>query len=204
MLWYEEEIKRLESLTAGSKQESRLVFYGSSSIKLWDTLEEDFKGYAPLNRGFGGSTLAACSWFFERVFANLRPSGIIIYAGDNDLGDGRNPEEVLLFFNAFLQFVRNRFGDIHVGFIAIKPSIKRWGIVDKIRDANHLIESFINKSGDNISFINIYDQMTDEKGYPKSELLELDGLHINKKGYQLWKEIILERVSKEKLQNPKK
>ena len=111
---------------------------------------------------------------------------------------------MLLFFNAFLQFVRNRFGDIHVGFIAIKPSIKRWGIVDKIRDTNHLIESFINKSGDNISFINIYDQMTDEKGYPKSELLELDGLHINKKGYQLWKEIILERVSKEKLQNPKK
>ena len=204
MLWYEEEIKRLESATAGLQQEQRLVFYGSSSIKLWDTLEEDFKGYAPLNSGFGGSTLAACSWFFERVFANLRPTGIIIYAGDNDLGDGRNPEEVLLFFNAFLQFVRNRFGDIQVDFISIKPSIKRWGIVDRIRETNQLIESFIKKSGGNVSFINIYDQMTDEKGYPKSELLELDGLHINKKGYQLWKEIILEQVSKEKLQNPEK
>ena len=204
MLWYEEEIKRLESATAGLQQEQRLVFYGSSSIKLWDTLEEDFKGYAPLNSGFGGSTLAACSWFFERVFANLRPTGIIIYAGDNDLGDGRNPEEVLLFFNAFLQFVRNRLGGVQVDFISIKPSIKRWGIVDKIRETNQLIESFIKKSGGNVSFINIYDQMTDEKGYPKSELLELDGLHINKKGYQLWKEIILEQVSKEKLQNPKK
>ena len=202
MFWYEEEIKRLESVTAELNNESRLVFYGSSSVKLWKTLEQDFKGYSPLNIGFGGSTLAACSWYFERVFTNLRPSGIIIYAGDNDLGDGRNPEEVLLFFNAFLQFARHRFGDIHIGFISIKPSVKRWNIVDKIRDTNRLIEAFINKSGDNISFINIYDQMTDETGYPKHELLELDGLHINEKGYQLWKEMILKRVAKEKLGNP--
>lgn len=198
MFWYEEEIKRLETETSRLKDESHLVFYGSSSIKLWKTLEEDFKGYSPLNMGFGGSTLAACTWFFDRVFTNIRPSEIVIYAGDNDLGDGRNPEEVVLFFNSFMKYVRDRFGNIRIGFISIKPSIKRWGIIDKIKEANHLIEALINQSGDNVYFVNIYDSMLDEKGYPKHELLELDGLHINKKGYKLWKETIVKHITKEK------
>lgn len=203
MFWYEDEIKRLESVTAGLNLESRLVFYGSSSIKLWKTLEADFEGCNPLNVGFGGSTLAACSWFFERVFANIRPYGIILYAGENDLGDGRNPEEVVLFFNAFMQFVRHRFGDIPLGFISIKASVIRWNISDKIKQTNRLIKAFINRSGENVFFINIYEQMIDEKGHPIQALLEPDGLHINEKGYQIWKETIVKQLAKEKMKNHK-
>ena len=201
MFWYEDEIKRLETVTAGLNLESRLVFYGSSSIKLWKTLEADFEGYHPLNIGFGGSTLAGCSWFFERVFANIHPSGIIVYAGENDLGDGRNPEEVLLFFNAFLQFVRHRFGNIPLGFISIKPSVKRWNISEKIKQTNRLMKALINRSGENVFFINIYDQMNDDKGHPNQALLESDGLHINEKGYQIWRETILKQLVKEKIKN---
>ncbi|MEP7142298.1 MAG: GDSL-type esterase/lipase family protein, partial [Ferruginibacter sp.] len=167
-----------------------LVFYGSSSIRLWETLEEDFKEYAPLNLGFGGSTLAACVWFFERVFSNINPRCIIVYAGDNDLGDGRSPEEVFLFFNELIHLVHHQFGEIPLGFISIKPSISRWDIVDKIRHTNRLIEAGIKKTGGNLSYIDIYDKMTDKTSYPKREFLDPDGLHISEKGYQLWKEII--------------
>ncbi len=199
MLWYEDEVQRLESAIAGLNQQPGMVFYGSSSIRLWGSLEEDFKEYFPLNIGFGGSTLAACGWFFERVFANLNPHSIIVYAGDNDLGDGRNPEEVVLFFNQLIQFVRNRFGNIPLGFISIKPSITRWDITDKIQRTNHLIKELIEKTGANTHFINIYDSMTDTTGYPKHELLKPDGLHINEKGYQVWKEIIINQFVAEKL-----
>jgi len=199
MKWYEEEVKRLESEIAGLNHEPGLIFYGSSSIRLWETLEEDFKEYIPMNIGFGGSTLAACSWYFERVFANLCPSSIIVYAGDNDLGDGRNPEEVLLFFNELIRFVQNRFGDIPLGFISIKPSIKRWDLVDKIKHTNQLIEAVIKKAGGNVFYINIFDSMTDKKGYPKGEFLEPDGLHINGKGYELWRKIILNQIAEENI-----
>ena len=195
MLWYEEEVKRLETEIAGLDHEPGLVFYGSSSIKLWETLEEDFKEYVPLNMGFGGSTLAACCWFFERVFANLHPGSVIAYAGDNDLGDGRTPEEVFLFFNELIHLVQHRFGDIPLGFISIKPSVTRWDIVDKIRQTNRMIEEWIKKTGGNLCYINIYDSMTDKTGYPKREFMEPDGLHINEKGYRLWKEIILNYVA---------
>jgi lysophospholipase L1-like esterase len=203
MRWYEEEVKRLEKEIAALDYEPGLVFYGSSSIRLWETLEEDFKGHLPLNIGFGGSTLAACGWFFERVFTNLHPRSIIIYAGDNDLGDGRSPEEVFLFFNELLHLIQHRFGDIPFGFISIKPSISRWDIVDKIRQTNRLIEAEIKKTGSNLGFINIYDSMTDKSGYPKREFLDPDGLHITEKGYQLWKEIILNYLVEQNL-NPQK
>ncbi len=53
----------------------------------------------PINLGFGGSTLAACAWFFDPIVAPVsHPQTLILYAGDNDLGDGRHPEEVLFFF----------------------------------------------------------------------------------------------------------
>ncbi len=195
MVWYENEVQRLENERTTMPPDPKLLFYGSSSIRLWETLKEDFAPYQPANLGFGGSTLAACVWFFDRLIAPLHPSSIIVYAGDNDLGDGRHPEEVFIFFQQLVVRTRQQFGDIPLAFISIKPSITRWNIVDSIRYTNKIIEDEIRKQGNNLHFIDIYHQMTDNSGYPKREYLEPDGLHINEKGYALWKEIILQYLS---------
>ncbi len=195
MFWYEDEVKRLQEELSILTEPHGVVFYGSSSIRLWDSLQEDFADYAPVNTGFGGSTLAACGWFFDRIFKNLHPKSIILYAGDNDLGDGRHPEEVFLFFKELVEMIHERYGDIPLGFISIKPSFTRWDIVDKIRYTNKLIETEIKRLGRNMCFINVHDKMMDKTGYPKKEYLDPDGLHINEKGYALWKEIIMESVS---------
>jgi lysophospholipase L1-like esterase len=190
MVWYENEVQRLEKEKGSLSYDPQLVFYGSSSIRLWETLYDDFAAYKPVNLGFGGSTLAACVWFFDRLLAPYHPTSLIVYAGDNDLGDGRHPEEVLIFFQQLVSRTRKRFGDIPLAFISIKPSISRWNIVDSIRYANRLIEEEIKSEGGNLHFINVYNRMTDNSGYPKREFLDPDGLHISDKGYALWKEIV--------------
>jgi lysophospholipase L1-like esterase len=195
MVWYENEVQRMEKERAELTYDPKLLFYGSSSIRLWEDLQKDFAGYQPINLGFGGSTLAACVWFFDRLVAPFHPTSIIVYAGDNDLGDGRHPEEVFIFFKQFVSQVRDHFGDIPLAFISIKPSITRWNIVDSIRYANKIIEEEIKRKANNLHFINIYTRMTDNSGYPKREFLEPDGLHINAKGYALWKEIVLHYLS---------
>jgi len=195
MLWYEHEVQRLEEERALLKYEPGTIFYGSSSIRLWDSLNEDFKDYRPVNLGFGGSTLAACVWYFDRLVGPFHPQSIIVYAGDNDLGDGRHPEEVFIFFRQLVACSRQRFGDIPLAFISIKPSITRWNILDSIRYTNKIIEDEIRRQGGNLHFINVYNRMTDNAGYPKREFMDPDGLHINEKGYALWKEIILPYVS---------
>ncbi len=191
MLWYEDEVKRLEADISQLNYLPGLIFYGSSSIRLWDSLEDDFEDYSPLNLGFGGSTLAACAWFFQRIYKNLQPRSIIIYAGDNDLGDGRHPEEVFVFFKELISEIRLKYGDIPVGYISVKPSISRWDILEHIRHTNKLIEEEIACMGDSTYFINVHDSMTDKAGYPNREFLDPDGLHMNAKGYALWKEKIM-------------
>lgn len=196
MIWYENEVQRLEKERTELTYDPRLLFYGSSSIRLWDTLYEDFAEYLPVNLGFGGSTLAACDWFFDRLVAPFHPESIIVYAGDNDLGDGRHPEEIFIFFQQLVSRVRRQFGGVPLAYISIKPSITRWNIVDSIRYTNKIIEGEIRKQADNLHFINVYTRMTDNAGYPKREFLEPDGLHINPKGYALWREIIRQYLAK--------
>ena len=195
MIWYEDEVKRLENERLRYTYMPDTVFYGSSSIRLWATLYTDFESYKPVNLGFGGSTLAACVWFFERVVAPLQPKQIIFYAGDNDLGDGRHPEEIFIFFQQLLTHVSLQFGKIPIAFISIKPSIVRWAINDKILYTNKLIEN-LTANVPNLHYIDIYAQMTDDTGTPRRELFVADGLHLSEKGYEIWKTAVLNYLKK--------
>lgn len=195
MIWYEEEVKHLERQGKNLKYRPETAFYGSSSIRLWETLYEDFQPYRPVNLGFGGSTLAACVWFFERIFSNYNPGSIIIYAGDNDLGDGRHPEEVFIFFQQLVDKIHARYGTIPCYYISIKPSLSRWNIIENIKFTNYLIENEINTMHENWNYINIYNRMVDKSGYPKKEYLDNDDLHLSAAGYDLWKQIVLSKLS---------
>jgi lysophospholipase L1-like esterase len=190
MNWYEDDVRALEQQKGNLPYDPKMVFYGSSSIRLWEGLYEDFEEYQPVNLGFGGSTLAACVWFFDRLVGMYHPESIIVYAGDNDLGDGRHPEEVFIFFQQLVVRMRERFGDIPLAFISIKPSIARWNIVDNIRYTNTLIAEEIARQGGNLHYIDLYDRMIDETGQPNADYLEPDGLHISPEGYTVWKEVV--------------
>jgi lysophospholipase L1-like esterase len=190
MHWYEEDIKQLEKRALPQGYVPETIFYGSSSIRVWASLYDDLKELKPLNLGFGGSTLEACVWFFDRVMMPYHPKRLIVYAGDNDLGDGRNPEQVLTYFKQLAALVQQRFGDIPCYFISLKPSIARYLIIDKFKYANSLIENEILKTQNNWQFIDVFKYMVDEMGHPKKEYYQADGLHLTPAGYELWKEVI--------------
>lgn len=189
MFWYHDELDRLEEEKKELTYEPEMVFYGSSSFRLWDELPELFKEYKPLNLAFGGSTLAACSWFYKRNFEGLNPKSILIYAGDNDLGDGRHPEEVVLFFNTLLTQIRGDYGNIPVTFVSIKPSPSRWSLNGSIHYTNGNIKKLI-KEDANLYYVNIYDATLDETGKPNKSYFTEDMLHLNKLGYRVWFDII--------------
>lgn len=196
MFWYEEEVKGLEKKKQSLKTTSQSVFYGSSSIRLWQNLEVDFPDINALNMGFGGSTLAACVWYFERIFSGLNPEKIIIYAGDNDIGDGRLPEEVFLFFLQLANIIQQKFGHIPCFYISLKPSISRWNLLNSIKYTNSLIENSIIQNHPNWTYINIFDKMLNNQGQLLVNLLQTDGLHLSNDGYAVWKNIIHDAIIK--------
>ena len=195
MYWYEDEIKRLEKDSLKTAKEAETIFYGSSSIRMWASLNNDFAAIKPVNLGFGGSTLAACVWFFERVMTPYHPKRLVIYAGDNDLGDGRHPEEVFIFFQQLVVKAGRRFGDVPCYFISLKPSISRRQIIDQYKFTNNLIETEIIKCNNNWQFINIFKEMIDPAGNPIGKYFLNDGLHLSESGYKLWKQVVNDRIN---------
>nr|WP_294950545.1 GDSL-type esterase/lipase family protein [uncultured Mucilaginibacter sp.] len=194
MYWYEDDVKRLEKDSLKIAYKAETIFYGSSSVRLWAGLYNDFNGLQPVNLGFGGSTLAACVWFFERVMFNYNPKRLIIYAGDNDLGDGRHPEEVFIFFQQLTVKAALRFGNIPCYFISLKPSISRWHMADQFKYTNNLIKNEIIKYSNNWQFIDIYTKMLDVDGRPNKLFFDGDGLHLSAAGYKLWAEIVRNQI----------
>ncbi|MBC7927636.1 MAG: GDSL family lipase [Bryobacteraceae bacterium] len=187
MEWYEPDVRDLE--VAAHRQQlpaCPAVLYGSSSMRLWTTFSRDLRSVNIVNRAFGGSTLAACVHYFDRLIPGVHPCSLILYAGDNDLGDGRSPADVLASFDAFLNKMEAfKLGKIPFAFISIKPSPARASILDNIRNVNHAVQRQLEQRP-NSYFINTFDAMLDREGRVRPELFLEDGLHMSRAGYAIW------------------
>jgi lysophospholipase L1-like esterase len=191
---FEKEIKAFE--TADQKQmppKDAVLFIGSSSIRKWTTLAADFPGIAVINRGFGGSKIADSTRYADRIVFPYHPRLIVMYAGDNDIAAGNSPQKVLEDFQGFVKKVRETMPGEPIDFISIKPSLKRWKLVEKIKEANSLIEAYT-KTEKGLGYIDVFPPMLGSDGKPRAELFQPDGLHMVHKGYELWTSIITPKL----------
>jgi lysophospholipase L1-like esterase len=119
----------------------------------------------------------------------VNPRSLLLYAGDNDLGDGRTVDQVLGWFRSLADKVEDSLGANPFGFISIKPSPARFPIVDRIRRVNDLVRQEIERRPSGY-YVDVFPAMLNEAGQPRSELYFEDGLHLNREGYRLWGSIL--------------
>jgi lysophospholipase L1-like esterase len=165
-----------------------ILFVGSSSIRGWK-LEENFAELPVINRGFGGSQIADSVEFADRIVIPYRPKVVVLYAGDNDVAAGKEPRQVLADYKAFVAKVHGSLADARIVFIAIKPSLKRWNLVDKMREANRLIRQVTEKDP-RLVYVDVDAPMLGPDEKPRPELFKDDGLHLNATGYKLWADLV--------------
>jgi lysophospholipase L1-like esterase len=175
---------------AAPPPEGAILFVGSSSIRLWDGLEDDFAvRKVVLKRGFGGSKLSDCVQNLGRPVVRYKPSVVMVYAGDNDLAAGSRPDEVLRRFVAFVDGVHRALPATRIDYISIKPSPLRAALLPEIRATNALIRDYIaGEAG--VTYVDVFTPMIDADGQPRAELFAADRLHLNRDGYALWKSVI--------------
>jgi lysophospholipase L1-like esterase len=192
---WEKEITALEEADRANPITQPILFVGSSSIRLWKNLSNDFPNLKVVNHGFGGSKIPDSTAYADRIIVPLKPSKIVLYAGDNDIAGGNSPGQVFADFKDFVQKIRTSLGDIPIYYISIKPSPSRWKLAEKASAANKMIKEFA-ATRDNVTFINVWDSMLGSEGQPDSSLFIADNLHMNEKGYGIWKRIISEALEK--------
>jgi lysophospholipase L1-like esterase len=162
-----------------------VVFVGSSSIRLWETLAQDFPELPVIQRGFGGSVLADSVHYFERIVLPYQPDAVVLYAGENDIHTGVSPEAVAADFNAFREKLHAALPKTRLIYISMKPSPSRWAEHEKTEQGNALIAAACARDP-LLTFVDIYKAMLDANGQPRPELFRDDMLHMKHDGYAIW------------------
>lgn len=187
-------LKEIDQLTqadqANPPAPGGIVFVGSSSIRLWKTLAEDFPGRNVINRGFGGSELADSVFYFDRLVAPYRPRMVVLYAGENDLAGGsKSPAQVAADFVQFRAKVRAALPTTRLVYISCKPSPSRASSLDRFQAANALIAAACAQDP-LCAFVDIFPAMLDAQGAARPELFVGDRLHLNAAGYAIWTRLL--------------
>ncbi|RYY70329.1 MAG: GDSL family lipase [Comamonadaceae bacterium] len=145
-----------------------VLFVGSSSIRFWTRLADDFRSQpVVINRGFGGSTMAECGLLARELVVRYKPRQVLVYAGDNDLAEGRTPLQVLESFALFASTVRAELPNVRIGYISVKPSPSRAALLPKIQETNNIVGAYL-RTQSNIDYIDIYTPMMGADGRPRA------------------------------------
>ena len=167
-----------------------ILFTGSSSIRKWDDLERTFASYVVLNRGIGGAIVNDITFYLNDIVFPYHPRQIVLYVGENDLPDeASTADSVLQRTERLFHLIRNKLPDVPIVYISMKPSPSREKFQQKAIEANALIKDFLSKEKQTV-FIDVFHAMLTADGKTRPELFVSDMLHMNAKGYQIWKELV--------------
>ncbi len=165
------------------------LFVGSSSIKRWKSLKEDFPKARVLNRGFGGSWTADLLHYMDRIVLPYKPARIVVYCGENDIAHDEAAEVPFENWKIFVERVRKVLPETGLYYIPMKPSLKRWNLWPKYQKGNRLIQDYCRR--EDITYLaNIPRRMLGEDGTPFPGIFDKDKLHLNAEGYKIWVEEI--------------
>lgn len=172
-----------------------ILFVGSSSIRMWSSLEADMAPLPVLNRGFGGSKIREVNLYFDRIVTPYRPRAIVFYAGENNLDAGESPDEVAAQFRQFLKLKRERLGNTPLFYVSAKPSKLRFTQLDRQTRLNAAVRSL---PGKDLIFIDVASPMMN--GRQLRDIYVEDGLHMNAAGYAIWTGLVRKALADRKIE----
>jgi len=162
-----------------------ILFTGSSSIRLWTTLQTDFPSVYVKNHGFGGSHFSDLLYYVDSLILQHQPNQIFIYEGDNDIAAGESPRRIMKEARQLLAAIRAKMPQVEVVLISAKPSIARWSDKKKYEKLNAQLAQWAKKEA-NLKFIDVWTPMLLPSGEVDPSLFVEDQLHMNGKGYRIW------------------
>ena len=180
---FEQEITSLENRRIELSQRP-IIFYGSSSIRRWKTLSEDFIGYPVVNCGFGGSRLSDCVRYVSRLVLRLKPAAVVVYAGDNDLAQGALLSQAFASFRDLYGALRAYPEQMPIAYISVKSSPARIRYIDNILRFNQMVQAFL-QNQPATKYIDIYTAMLGQDHKPNPALFVQDQIHLSALGYQI-------------------
>jgi lysophospholipase L1-like esterase len=185
-LRFKQEVQALHKRDSIANLSKPIVFAGSSTINNWKDIRATFPDHPILNHGFGGSQMSDLLFYADPLIVACNPSQIFIYEGDNDLNSGKSAEIILADASRLLAIIRKELPrKVPVVFISAKPSLARWRLKEDYEAFNKKLKRWTKRQR-KVKFVDVWTPMLDQNGEPFKDIFLGDGLHMNKKGYEIW------------------
>ena len=193
--WLHRYAADVEELAAKAAADQRkdidVVFFGSSSIRLWNGLEEMMAPLSVVNRGYGGATVRDILVNYDKLMAHYSPKAFVVFC-DNDICGN----EVDLTVSGVLDHYRllfNRLDQDYPGVPVFFLSWKYSGLRGFMRDTQKLVNDVMAdyaSSSNQVTFVDVNATLLQPDGDINQSLFESDNLHINRDGYLLWTSVL--------------
>ena len=171
------------------------LFIGSSSIRLWQSLEEDMSPLKVINRGFGGAHTKHINRHKDKIVFPYKPKAIVFFCGTNDINGWNTPEDVFAEFENFYDSVKEKLPKTMVFAISIQPSPSRFDQRPRQQKWNESVRNLAKKEA-NLVFVDVSPPMLSAEDEPRPELYTDDMLHMNQEGYKIWTKLVRENLKK--------
>lgn len=188
-LWQKEIDQFIETDQRQTPPASPVLFVGSSSFRMWQSVRQDFPNANIINRGFGGSHLEDVIHYAPFVIAPYKPKMVVIYAGDNDITAGKTVERVFADYKTLVGIIKKSAPTAKIIFLSIKPSPSRREFWTKFQQLNALVKAETLKDR-RLGYVSVWQQMLTANGEPREELYLPDRLHMKPAGYAIWREAL--------------
>jgi lysophospholipase L1-like esterase len=171
-----------------------VVFAGSSTIRLWGALARDMAPLPAVQRGFGGAKVNDVIHYMDRLITPHDPAIVVLYIGSNDLLDfgGNEPkslEQMRILYDTLLTGLHDRLPGARIVVVATFPSPLNARRAEQIEAVNrHLREAAENKPW--LELVDGNAALQSPNGKPERSLFRFDRVHLNKKGYARWAQVL--------------
>lgn len=185
-LRFDKDMQKFKSMTA---PEDVIVFTGSSSIRFWEDLQDDCSNMPVINTGFGGSQMSDLLYFIDQAVLRFKPSKVYIYEGDNDINEEKRPRTILGTAKKVTHKILAANPKTKIYYISAKPSPSRWVHKKQYERFNALLKNYCDTQ-EQLDYIDVWTPMLGDNGKPIPDIFISDSLHMNRKGYTIWRDAI--------------
>lgn len=185
------DVEELRQRALSESKECDVLFFGSSSIRLWKSLEEDMAPLRVVNRGYGGAMMRDVHYNYSTVLDSYSPRAFVFYC-DNDLGGfGRDLHPTQLFDLYRLLVVRLQadYPDVPIFILSIKFNECRAAKREEHRLFNAIMADYAAHT-EGVTFVDVNSAILNPDGSVNNDYFESDLLHVNREGYRVWTSVL--------------
>jgi hypothetical protein len=194
---WEKDVTKLASKNVSESRDDAILFLGSSSIRLWESINADIAPYHPIRRGYGGAKYCDLAIYTPNLIEGLKFRAAVIFVANDVSGklDDKEPVEVARLSQIVIDAIHKNQPTVPVLLVSVTATPARFAHWNRIESINDALKSVANKQT-NVHFLDTKNSYLTKEKSPKPERFTKDNLHQNAEGYKHWGTLIREELAK--------